>query len=243
MKVSDVKFVFFGSDTVAKSALAAMARFGLAPSETGDVAVLVSYGKILKQETIDSFKFGILNIHPSLLPKLRGPSPIKSAILENLEITGESIMKLDEQVDHGPVLAQEEITLSPRKATEQELREALFEKGAELLARILPDYLEGKLVPKEQEHSQATYTHKFKPENAYLPFSGWSSKAEEFERKVRALSVEPGTYSIVPTQRGEKRVKILRAHVENAKFMPDLVLPEGKKEMPWQAFLLGNPIN
>src|SRR3989338_1138522 len=242
MSNQKIKFVFFGSDAVAKSALVAMARFGLVPSEKADVAVLVSYGKILTKEVIDSFPLGILNIHTSLLPKLRGPSPIKSAILEDLEVTGVSIMKLDEQVDHGPVLAQEIIALSPQVASEAQLREALFEKGAELLASVLPEYLGGKLLPKEQDHTQATYTHKFKPEDAFLPYLEWASKAGEFERKVRALSEEPGTYSIIPTIRGKKRVKILKAHVESNKFVPDTVKPEAKRPMDWQSFLRGNPL-
>ncbi|HEY4493497.1 MAG TPA: formyltransferase family protein [Candidatus Paceibacterota bacterium] len=241
----EIKFVFFGSDAVAQGALVSIARHGLVPSEKGDVAVLVSYGKILRQETIESFKFGILNIHPSLLPKLRGPSPIKSAILEDLAETGVSIMKLDNQVDHGPILAQEEIALSPQVATEQELRTALFEKGGQLLANVLPDYLAGKLVPVAQDHEEATYTRKFKPEDAYLDFSTWRSDPQVvriLERKVRALSEEPGTYSVIPTQRGKKRVKILKAHIEQNKFVPDLVQPDGKKQMTWQAFLLGNPV-
>src|SRR3989338_386918 len=189
-----IKFVFFGSDAVAQSALRAMAKHDLVPSEQADVAVLVSYGKILTKEVIGSFKYGILNIHPSLLPALRGPSPIKSAILENLEKTGVSIMLLDEQLDHGPILVHEKIALSPRTATEQELREALFEKGAELLARVLPDYVSGKLVPIPQNHGKATYTKKFKSDDAFIPFDlirGQSaferSDLLTAERKVRAL--------------------------------------------------------
>ncbi|HEY9583176.1 MAG TPA: formyltransferase family protein [Candidatus Paceibacterota bacterium] len=240
-----IKFVFFGSDHIARSALEAMSRHGLVPSDSGNVAILVSYGKILTKETIDSFPFGILNIHPSLLPALRGPSPIKSAILDNLEKTGVSIMKLDEQVDHGPILIQEEISLSPRFATEEELRKALFDKGAELLARVLPDYLSDKLIPKPQDHGKATYTHKFNQNDAYLDFATWGSEPQVIEildRKVRALNEEPGTYSIIPTIRGQKRVKILKAHIENNIFIPDIVVPEGKKRMTWQSFLRGNPV-
>src|SRR3989338_4014407 len=197
MELREIKFVFFGSDSIARSALLAMEKFGLVPgdkNEKCDVAVLVSYGKIITKEIIDSFKYGILNIHPSLLPALRGPSPIKSAILENLEKTGVSIMLLDEQLDHGPILVQEKIALSPRTATEQELREALFEKGAELLARVLPDYVSGKLVPIPQNHGKATYTKKFKSDDAFIPFDlirGQSaferSDLLTAERKVRAL--------------------------------------------------------
>ncbi len=256
------KFVFFGSDKIADEALTCLADVDLVPDyivhgkiddevkarikdSRYEFAILASYGRIVKEDVIALFPKGILNIHPSLLPLLRGPSPIKSAILENMRTTGTSIMLLVKEMDAGPILIQEEIDLSPQVAYEQELRIALFKKGAELITRILPDYLSGKLKPTEQDHRQATYTKKFTSEDTYLPYSTWRQGlqvSEELERKVRALYDEPGTYSIIPTQRGEKRIKILKAHIENSVFVPDLVQPEGKNPMSWSAFLLGNPL-
>lgn len=237
---ADIPFVFYGSDEVAKSALRHMAQFGLVPGDKADVAILVSYGKILRQSEIDSYKFGIVNIHPSLLPKLRGPSPIKTAILEGFAKTGVSIMRIDREIDHGPILAQEEISLSPLVATEEELREALLEKGAELLSKVLPDYLSGALVPRAQDHTQATYTRKYSSEDAFIPYP--FTNAQDIDRRVRALSEEPGTYTIIPTNRGEKRVKILSGKIIDGKYVPSLVQPSGKKPMSWASFLNGNKI-
>jgi len=246
------KFVFFGQGDVAKAALLAMRKFNLIPSIEGEFGIVASYGKIIPKSVIDSFKYGLLNIHPSMLPLLRGPSPIKSAILENLEETGVSIMLLDEQLDHGPILIQEEIALSPRMATNDELRNALMDKGGELLVRVIPDWISGKLTPTPQDHSLATYTKKFKADEGLIPFSllrcptpKLPEYARDFviaEHKVRALNPEPGTFSIIPTIRGNKHVKILKAHIEQDRFVPDIVQPAGKRPMSWSAFLHGHKI-
>lgn len=273
----DIKdFIFFGSDKIADSALVALQAQGLEPrlivrgrvdDETRgkitslgtEYAILASYGKIVPQAVIDLFPKGIINIHPSMLPLLRGPSPIKSAILENFDKTGTSIMLLVKEMDAGPILIQEEISLSPREAHEPELRAALFDKGAELIARILPDYLAGKLRPTPQDESRATYTRKFTSEDTYInpTLLRGQTPTEEVqmaERKVRALFEEPGTYTklSINTQNGtpkEIRVKILRAHIESvggrdaeSKLVPEMVQPEGKKPMDWQSFLRGNPL-
>jgi len=214
--------------------------------------VLASYGMIIPDKIIDLFSKGILNIHPSLLPILRGPSPVKSAILDNLKETGVSIMLLDRELDHGPIIAQGKIGLSPQKANSDELRDALLKKGASLLKDILPLWLDGRQKVVEQEHVKATYTRKFIAEDGLLDVRSLFGQVPlkevlEAERKVRALNPEPGTYMmlLVTNESGELkklRVKILKATTDGIKLVPLIVQPEGKKQMEWASFLRGNKL-
>ncbi len=263
------KFVFFGSDDTAILALHHLEGRGLVPSLIVDkkvdpetveqiralgstFAILMSYGDIVKQSTIELFPKGILNIHPSILPKLRGASPIKSAILENLSATGTSIMLLDTELDHGPILIQEEVALSPQVASDEELKSTLLAKGAELIVRVLPSWLEGELLPTEQDHSLATFTHKFSTADAEIASKVIMGQAalhevELAERKVRALNPEPGAFTLLTTvnkkgNRSNIRLKLLGAVIEDSKLVPTLVQPAGKKPMSWTSFLLGNKL-
>ncbi|HEY4514715.1 MAG TPA: formyltransferase family protein [Candidatus Paceibacterota bacterium] len=235
--MSKIPFVFYGTDSVAQMALDALREHDLVPSKNAEVAILVSYGKILTQEEIDSYRYGVINIHPSLLPKLRGPSPIKTAILDDLGKTGVSIMRIDEEIDHGPLLAKAEIDLSPRIATADELCLALIKQGVELLADVLPKYLVGNLELKEQDHSLATYTRKFNPEDGLIEYP--FTRGHEIDRKVRALNPEPSTYTLLSTNRGKKRVKILSGQVLEDMYEPNLVQPAGKRPMTWSSFKNG----
>jgi methionyl-tRNA formyltransferase len=121
------------------------------------IAVLASFGIIVPDAFLNIFELGILNIHPSLLPKYRGPTPVQTAILSGDEKTGVSIIKLDPKLDHGPILVQSEQIIEPADTSES-LYKKLFKLGAELLVEALPNYLSGELEPSEQEHSKATYT-------------------------------------------------------------------------------------
>ena len=257
-------FIFFGTDEVASTGLKHLRANKLEPifcvnkfvdivmeetiAKSGcQFGILISYGKIISKKIMSLFPKGLLNIHPSLLPLLRGPSPIKSAILEGLAVTGVSIMLLDTEIDHGPILTQREITLSPQVAREADLREALLAEGARLLKQILPDYLSGNLKPIEQDHIKATYTRKFTAEDGLIETSlilGQSRLDEVVlaDRKVRALASEPGTYCIFETTTGQKRLKILEAKIEESKLVPTLVQPAGKRPMDWAAFLRGNKL-
>ena len=118
--------------------------------------VLVAYGKIIPQRIIDLFSSGIINLHPSLLPLYRGPSPIESAIVNLDKRTGVSIMQLDAEMDAGPIYEQ---TVFPLNQTETKhyLYDQLFTIGSQRLVEILPDIISGRLKPTPQNHSQATY--------------------------------------------------------------------------------------
>ncbi len=174
-----------------------------------DVGVVAAYGKIIPAEIINLPRYGILNIHPSLLPKYRGPTPIQTTILNGEKETGVTIIKIDEEVDHGPILESRKWKIESRTKFE-ELSDALAKLGAELLIKILPDYLAGKITPQPQDHSQATFTKKFTREDAKI---NWDKTAEEIDCQIRALNPEPGVW----TMWGGKMLKILDADVTDKK--------------------------
>ncbi len=156
------------------------------------LGIVASYGKIIPPEIINLFPKGILNIHPSLLPEYRGSSPIQSALLNGDEETGVTIIKIDEEVDHGPIVAKSE----KRKAKNRryrELHDGLARLGAELLIKILPDYLAGKIKPAEQDHSRATFTKKIAKEDGRID---WRKDAKQIYNQFRAFHVWPGIWTI-----------------------------------------------
>jgi methionyl-tRNA formyltransferase len=155
-----------------------------------DAAVLVAYGRIVPQKLIDLFPFGIVNIHPSLLPKYRGPSPIESAIANGDESTGVSIMSLSAKMDAGPVYHQVEFNL-PAYETSPHLSQKLATLAATELAAALPKILDGTLAPTPQDESKATYCHVLTKANGRLDPT--TQSAEQAERLVRAYRAFPKT--------------------------------------------------
>lgn len=169
-----------------------------------DVYVVASYGKIIPSEIFNYPKFGTLNIHPSLLPKYRGPSPIQNTILNGDLVSGVTIIKIDEQVDHGPIIASKK--LKTRGENYKQLHDILADLGAELLIEILSDYIAGKIQTSPQYDSKATFTKLFTKADSRVD---WSKSAEEIERQVRAFSHWPVAWSILEN----KRIKIFEAKV------------------------------
>ncbi len=200
-------------------------------SKNYQLFIVASYGKILKPEILKLATKGCLNIHPSLLPKYRGPSPLQSAILNGDQETGVTIIKLDEQMDHGPILAAANRQLKAESFVE--LRDQLAKAGADLLTQILPDYLTDKIKLTEQKHERATFTKKFSKADAELKTE---DSPELKYRKVLALNPEPGTWLI---DANGIRLKIKTAHLEGVQFVPDLVTPEGRKEISWTEYQRG----
>lgn len=196
-------------------------------------ALVVAYGKILPESLINSFPKGVLNIHYSLLPKYRGASPVEAALLAGDEMTGVAIQKMVYALDAGDLIALEEVSILPTETT-KELRSRLIVIGAELLADILPQYLEGSLIPVAQDETKATHAPKIRKEEGCLTVPG---NDEENWRKYRAYAESPGTYFF--THKGDKqiRVKIVSAEYKNGVFTPVRVVPEGKKEMAYTDFL------
>jgi methionyl-tRNA formyltransferase len=179
-----------------------------------DLCVVVAYNKILPKRYLDVPRLGFVNIHPSLLPAYRGPSPIQTAVLDGCAATGVSIMQLDEETDHGPILAQESWTI-PTGLDSPAAHDELFRIGAELLIRILPEYGNGTLVPQPQNHALATFTRKFTREDGKLD---WTQSAVRINDRVRALGTNPGTW----TRWQEKALNIFHTHIAEGQ------VPHGK---------------
>lgn len=154
----------------------------------GDAGVLVAYGRIVPQKLIDLFPFGIINIHPSLLPKYRGPSPIESAIANGDESTGVSIMSLSREMDAGPVYHQVEFNL-PQYETAPHLSQKLAALAASELIATLPKIFDGSLKPIKQDESKATYCRLIGKQDARL--NPETQTAEQAERLVRAYKAFP----------------------------------------------------
>ena len=150
--------------------------------------VLVSFGRIIPQEIIDLFTPAIVNVHPSLLPKYRGPSPIESAILNGDTKTGVSLMKLSKEMDAGDVYSQEEIKLS-KTETASELYEICGKVGAEMLVRDLPKIISGELKGEKQDNSQAEYCQLLKKSDSVLQPK--KQTAKEAEQQIRAFEIFP----------------------------------------------------
>ena len=166
------------------------------------VVVVAAFGQLLPRELLSIPPFGCLNVHPSLLPKFRGASPIATAILEGEE-TGATIMLMDEGMDTGPVLAQRSVSIEPEDTTES-LAAKLARIGAELLLQTLPRWLAGELTPLPQDKERATYTRTITKEDGELD---WHLSAVELWRRVRAFYPWPGCY----TRWQGKLLKILEA--------------------------------
>lgn len=153
-----------------------------------EAGVLVAYGKMVPQDIIDIFPKGIINIHPSLLPRYRGSTPIETAILDGAEKTGVSLMKLVKEMDAGPVWAQTEIALKGDE-TKQELTERLLTQGKEMLIEHLPAILNETLQPQPQDESKATYTKLIAKANGTLDSA--IKTATQLEHEVRAFATWP----------------------------------------------------
>jgi methionyl-tRNA formyltransferase len=156
-----------------------------------DLIVVAAFGLILPPVVLSLPRFGCLNVHPSLLPRHRGPSPVAGAILDGDEITAATIMLLDAGLDSGPILAQREIPILPEDTTGL-LTDKLAQLGAALLMDILPGWLEGKIKPQPQDESRATYTRLITSRDGAI---NWHLPAVEIWRMVRAYNPWPVCYS------------------------------------------------
>ncbi len=207
-----------------------------------DVFILASYGKIIPEDILSLPQHGILNVHPSLLPLYRGPSPIESVLLDGSSATGVSIIKLDNEMDHGPILAQNAFTI-PQDATAGKLEVSCGQLGGDLLVQILPSYLEGTLIPKEQDHAHATVCRKITKELGEITLT---TDADEVRCKFRALTPWPSLYFFYTHNDKKMRIKVtsvdLLSDIESESIAQDIILsvtPEGKKEMDWESFKRG----
>jgi len=197
-----------------------------------DVFIVAAYSFLMPDWVLKIPQHGVLNVHPSLLPKLRGPSPVRTAIRDDLkDEVGVSIIELDEQVDHGPIVAQARIELPVWPEKGHVLDEILFREGGRLLVEVLPKWIHGEIKPEEQKHEEATMSHKFikaegeiklgdNPYKNYLKFcahDGW-----------------PGTFFFQDCNGRRMRVKVTEAEYVNGRFNILRVIPEGRHEIKFE---------
>jgi len=204
-----------------------------------DLFIVAAYGKLIPERLLALPKHGTLNVHPSLLPMFRGASPIRSAILADERETGVTIMLMDKELDHGPILAQEHtaITEAEWPIPGRILDERLARQGGRLLATTLSRYLAGEISPKEQDHTAATFCTKISKDMSELTLNPHhlptGHSAYQHLLKVRALDGWPETFFFY----NGKRVKIKDATIENGIFTPTRVIPEGKQEMSFSQYI------
>jgi methionyl-tRNA formyltransferase len=161
-----------------------------------DVGVVAAYGEILRRAVISIPPAGYLNIHPSLLPRWRGPTPVSGAILAGDTETGVTIMRLAAKMDAGPIVDQYRCPLAP-DARAGKLLTDLFTIGSERLLRVLPSYVAGEVMPRAQDEALATYTQMVRKEDGLVD---WARPAAQIERMVRAYDPWPGVQT---TWRGQ----------------------------------------
>ncbi|WP_298817992.1 methionyl-tRNA formyltransferase [Chloroflexus sp.] len=192
-----------------------------------EVGVVAAYGEILRRAVLAIPPLGYLNIHPSLLPLYRGPTPVAGAILAGETVTGVTIMLLDVGMDSGPILAQAVVDLPPTARTGP-LTDSLFRLGADLLVQTLPRYARGEIEPRPQDHSQATFTKMLKKEDGRID---WSLPAVVIERMTRAYDPWPGAYTF---WRGQP-LRIITAAVAPANASGEMGVVVGRSSQ-------GNPL-
>lgn len=197
-----------------------------------DVFIVASYGNIIPDDILSLPKRGTINVHPSLLPKLRGSSPILGAILEEKE-TGVTIMHLDSEMDHGPIIAQREVIVSEWPPYAPDLEDLLAHEGGKLLAEILPGWVNGTVPESEQDHARATYTKKVKKEDAEINLA---DNPEINLRKIRGYAGWPNAFTFFEHDGKRIRVIIKTAKIEDGRLVLERVIPEGKKEMNFEDF-------
>lgn len=202
-------------------------------SEAWDLFIVASYGKILPKRLLDIPARGVVNVHPSLLPLLRGPSPIRSAILRDMKETGVTIMQMDSEMDHGPIISQKKIKVEPWPMNGRELDRLLAEEGARLLASIVPLWLSGDIEAHEQHHDLATYCSFIEKDHALIDLA---ADARENLLRIAAYDGWPVAHFFVERNGARTRIQVIDAHLEGSRLILDRVKPEGKGEMSYPEF-------
>lgn len=193
------------------------------------LGILASYGAIIPKKIIDIFPLGIFNIHPSLLPKYKGPSPVQFTILNGENETGVTVIRLDDQIDHGPVLTQEKIQLKGDE-TLKSLTEKLFALGADLITKIIQNIEKSQtLNDKNQSHNNETFTRKVIKKDGFIDIAN-PPKPEDLDRKIRAFFPWPGVYLNTSLNNQLKIIKL---------FPQKKIQVEGKKIMSFKDFTNG----
>jgi methionyl-tRNA formyltransferase len=214
-----------------------------------ELFLVASYGKLIPKEIFDIPEKKTLNIHPSLLPKYRGASPIQSQILEDAKEVGVTIMQIDEGMDTGPIVIQKKITIKDWPIGRKELEKILAIEGARLFAHILPEWMKGAIDPIMQKEAEATYCKKIEKKYGEIQIDlnnlPTDSNARQCLLKIKAFEEWPTAYFFLGTPKhseddsGRKRIIITDATIKDDVLKILKVIPEGKKEMPFEDFIRG----
>lgn len=197
-------------------------------SLNSQIAVLGYFGLIIPQTVLKIFLKGIINIHPSLLPKYRGPTPVQNAILNGEKVTGVTLIKLDENVDHGSVLVAQKEKIDSDD-TADSLYKRLFEIGADLIYQNIKQYIKGDLKLKKQDHSKATFTKLLQKNDGFINLDNPPSPVK-IGRMIRAFYPWPGVFIKYKFDNKEKIIKLLPGQI---------IQVEGKNPMSYKDFING----
>lgn len=214
-----------------------------------DLLISSSYGQKIPWETIQKAPRGGINVHPSILPRWRGGDPVPWAILTGDHQIGVTVVTLSEKFDEGKILAQKKIPLSSHD-TSDPLRTKLFVLGSELLVRLLPDHIRGAIKGTSQQSKNEPQAKRLSRDLGREPWElleyaiNDGKDADRIERKFRALYPWPGVWTKINLQINKstndksenRRLKILKLHVDNDKLVLDQVQLEGKKPVSWELF-------
>ena len=192
-----------------------------------DAIIVAAYGKLLPKPVLEVAPLGCLNIHPSLLPRHRGPSPVATTILNGDRVTGVTVMLLDEGMDTGPLIAQHEFFLKGDETAEG-LTAALFELGGKVLAESLPQWRSGELLAEPQDESLASVTRKLERANG---LADWTLTADDLERQARAFTPWPGLFTNWNGS-GLKLVSVAAVFSDSDEFTPGEVVGTDHPDIP-----------
>lgn len=197
-----------------------------------DLLICADFGQIIPKNILKLPKIAAINIHPSLLPKYRGATPIQTAILNGEKETGVTLIKMSPIIDQGPILAQVKTNIFPTDNS-LALKNRLATLSLKLLFEALPIIVKREIEIIKQNEKEATQTRKFKKEDGEID---WKKSPEELARQIRAFYPWPGSFAFLPDG---KRLLIHQSHLAGEKLVLDMVQPEGKKPMKWLEFLRG----
>jgi methionyl-tRNA formyltransferase len=212
----------------------------LAPltDQSYDFFVVLAYGKIMPEWLINLPKYGTINAHPSLLPKFRGASPIRSTLLHDLSACGVTIIQMDKDLDHGPILAQQAVELYDQPIPGGELDDVLARVSGCLLVDVMQKTLIGQITAIPQDHEAATFCTKITKDMSELSLDPYhlptSADAFAMYRKICAFDGWPGTFFFY----NGKRIKVAAATYDASTETLTItrIIPEGKNEMDWKQY-------
>ncbi|MFA6081327.1 MAG: methionyl-tRNA formyltransferase [Patescibacteria group bacterium] len=207
--------------------------------KNSDLCLVYAFGDLIPKELLSLPKYGFWNIHPSLLPKYRGPSPIAAPLINGDKTTGITIIKMDEEIDHGPIIAQESYTIKDsdyRPDLEKKLTELGFDLFKKTVVRLTGLRVNGLKV-KEQNHKEAIYTNKLSKQDGFISFENLKLKIESSPGKLynlfQGLYPWPGIWTVLPNG---KRLKIIELKMKSEKLIIEKVQLESKKEVDFETF-------